>query len=145
MLSSTSFAEIIGVTTRTLARWHADGKLIPAFVLPSGERRYSASQVDDLRGKVPAGVKKAIDEMVAEMEQLYREWQSAPLADEPRNYARWRVLHDKLFDYREARGPEVSAYIADLDVFLQESVRNYVEDPVTGWPAKSQREEAGNG
>lgn len=50
MMSSTNFAKKIGVTTRTLARWHESGKLVPAFVLPSGERRYTEEQVDSLRG-----------------------------------------------------------------------------------------------
>ncbi len=139
MLSSTTFAEIIGVTTRTLARWHADGKLIPAFVLPSGERRYSPAQVEELRGKVPEAVKETIRQMVAEMDALEEEWLRWPLSEERRNYARWKAAHDRLFDYRETRGPEVAAFIAELDAWLDPEVRKYNEDPVTGFPAKSKR------
>jgi hypothetical protein len=127
MLSSTEFAEIIGVTTRTLARWHADGKLIPAYVLPSGERRYSQAQVDGLRGKLPASVKMAIDEMMAEMDVLYTEWQRGPLVDEQRNYAKWRVAHDRLYDFRAARGPEVAAYLEEIDAWLEDGVRHSKE------------------
>lgn len=50
MLTSKQFADRIGVHIRTLIRWHEQGKLIPLWVLPGGERRYSEEQLDALRG-----------------------------------------------------------------------------------------------
>jgi len=44
------FAELLGVSVDTLKRWHKDGTLTPVFVLPNGDRRYDAAQVEQFRG-----------------------------------------------------------------------------------------------
>jgi hypothetical protein len=80
-----------------------------------------------LRGKLPASVKMAIDEMMAEMDVLYTEWQRGPLVDEQRNYAKWRVAHDRLYDFRASRGPEVAAYLEEIDAWLEDGVRHSKE------------------
>jgi hypothetical protein len=139
MLSSTEFAEIIGVTTRTLARWHAAGKLIPAYVLPSGERRYSQAQVDGLRGKLPHGVREMVEKMCIAYDQAYDAWQAMPRQLEPQGYANWRQEHDRLYDFRDAHGPEVAKLIEELGVNLQAEVRFYDEDPETGMERKKRK------
>ena len=51
MMTTKQFAERIGVSVRTLIRWHQRGILLPAVVLPTGARRYSEAQLEDLRCK----------------------------------------------------------------------------------------------
>lgn len=43
-------AERLGVSKRTLVRWEQLGKLVPAFRLESGARRYSEAQLDAFLG-----------------------------------------------------------------------------------------------
>jgi transcriptional regulator with XRE-family HTH domain len=133
------FAEKIGVTKRTLMRWHEDGKLIPAYVLPSGERRYAEEQVDLLRGKLPHGVREMVEKMCIAYGQAYDAWQAMPRQLEPQGYANWREEHDRLYDFREAHGPEVAKLIEELGVNLQAEVRFYDEDPETGMERKKRK------
>lgn len=49
MMTTKQFAERIGVSVRTLIRWHQRGILVPAVVLPTGARRYSEDQVEAMR------------------------------------------------------------------------------------------------
>ena len=49
-MTSTKFAARVGVSVRTLLRWHNEGVLVPAVVLPGGERRYSEEQAQELEG-----------------------------------------------------------------------------------------------
>lgn len=49
-MTSTEFARVLRVSVRTLYRWHEDGRLVPAFVLPNGDRRYTSGQLDQFRG-----------------------------------------------------------------------------------------------
>lgn len=39
-------ARILQVSTRTLLRWHDQGRLVPAVVLPSGHRRYRRRDIE---------------------------------------------------------------------------------------------------
>ncbi len=43
-------AEMLGVCTKTLRRWHADGKLIPDFITFGGHRRYYLKSIVGLLG-----------------------------------------------------------------------------------------------
>ena len=45
LLRITEFSLLLGVSVNTLRRYHANGRLIPFHVLPSGDRRYSKSQL----------------------------------------------------------------------------------------------------
>ena len=51
MMTTKQFAARIGVSVRTLIRWHQRGILVPAVVLPTGARRYSEDQVEAMRCK----------------------------------------------------------------------------------------------
>lgn len=133
------FAEKIGVTKRTLMRWHEDGKLIPAFVLPSGERRYTEDQLDVLRGKLPHGVREMVKKMQEELNSAYNAWQAMPRELETQGYANWRKVHDRLYDFRESHGPEVAKLMEELDICLEASVRFYDEDPNTGMARKKRK------
>ncbi len=42
-----AFAKRIGVSCQTLRRWDAQGLLKPAYVFPSGQRRYTEQQVTE--------------------------------------------------------------------------------------------------
>ena len=46
MLRPIDAARMIGVTTRTLKRYEADGKITPDVRLPSGHRRYSRATIE---------------------------------------------------------------------------------------------------
>jgi predicted site-specific integrase-resolvase len=43
-------AEMLGVCTKTLRRWHAEGKLIPDFITPGSHRRYLLSSIVPILG-----------------------------------------------------------------------------------------------
>ena len=139
------FAEKIGVTKRTLMRWHEDGKLVPAFVLPSGERRYTEHQLDGLRGKLPEDVRETIVQMHKDFRAAFEAWQKSPRAMERQGYAAWRAVHDKAYDFRQARGPEVAALMDELGFLLEQNVREYHEDPATGNERKTRRKGGRNG
>jgi len=118
MMTSTEFAKAIGVTVRTLTRWHNDGRFVPAFVLPSGERRYSEEQLESLRGKVPDPLNPTVAEARAEERAAYRKWQAAPLSREQEGYKRWKAAHQRLI---LAMSGEVSTVddLADDDTMVR--------------------------
>lgn len=47
LLTSTEFAQAIGVSTVTLARWEKAGILLPHLKTPTGRRKYTPSQVSE--------------------------------------------------------------------------------------------------
>ena len=47
MLSASNAADIIGVTTQTMARYEKEGKLIPAHRTAGGHRRYTLRQIEE--------------------------------------------------------------------------------------------------
>lgn len=49
LLSTTEAAQALGISGRTLSRYAADGKLIPAVVLSGGQRNHYRWDLDDLR------------------------------------------------------------------------------------------------
>jgi excisionase family DNA binding protein len=54
LLSLSVAARRLGVSPSTVDRWVRDGHLAPASVLPSGHRRFRASDVDVLVAQAPA-------------------------------------------------------------------------------------------
>lgn len=50
-LTSTEFANEIGVSVMTLKRWEDSGKLLPHHKTPGGRRYYSYSQIDMYKSK----------------------------------------------------------------------------------------------
>lgn len=56
LLTSGQVAKKLGVSTRAIGRWVADGKLRPAFTLPGKRYRFRWSEVEaQLRGLPPEG------------------------------------------------------------------------------------------
>lgn len=49
LLSTTEAARALGISGRTLSRYAADGKLIPAVVLSGSQRSHYRWDLDDLR------------------------------------------------------------------------------------------------
>ena len=49
LLSTREAAQFLGVTTRTLKRWRASGKLVPCVTGDRGDKFYSMSQLSPFR------------------------------------------------------------------------------------------------
>lgn len=77
------FAEIVGITCKTLRNWHKDGTLIPHHVLKNGYRYYSEDQVTEILGMrkdkivayhwVKQEESKDSDKEIAELEAYMKE------------------------------------------------------------------------
>lgn len=103
-MSSTEFAAKIGVTTRTLARWHASGVLVPAFVLPSGERRYTEEQLDSLRGFPLGHFKKRLRELHKAERAARAAWRAMPPDSGREGHDAWVETVDLVMGLLESHG-----------------------------------------
>jgi DNA-binding transcriptional MerR regulator len=106
MLTSKQFADRLGIHIRTLIRWHEQGMLVPAFIFPSGERRYTEDQIDALRGENQVESLK-IEHARKEERRLYSKWQTSPLSREEEGFERWHAANERLLDLLAEAGDEV--------------------------------------
>jgi hypothetical protein len=118
MMTSTEFAKAIGVTVRTLVRWHHEGRFVPAIVLPTGERRYSEEQLESLRGKAPDALNPTVAQARSEERAAYRKWQASPLEKEQEGFKRWKAAHERLLHALMGQRQEAED-LADEDTMVR--------------------------
>lgn len=64
-LSPTEVADRLGISRRTVARWTERG-ILPAFVLPNGQRRYHVADVEAAMKRYQPGAHDEGDDVDAE-------------------------------------------------------------------------------
>lgn len=51
-LTMSQFADALGVSTRTVQRWIANGQVVPAHRTLGGHARFTEAQVAEVRGRI---------------------------------------------------------------------------------------------
>jgi DNA-binding transcriptional MerR regulator len=128
LLTIAQFAEKIGVTKRTLMRWHADGKLIPEFVLPSGERRYRLEQLEEFRGFAIDPYKEALKHAHQRERAAKAAWKALPPEQHKQGYTVWLDAADRLLSLLDSHGDAGWRIGRSIGIYFDDSDDREVEN-----------------